>query len=51
MLMPFRLPFLEVAFRDLLIPSTTKSEGRGDKGHPCLIPLSGLKKGEVAPFR
>jgi hypothetical protein len=50
MLIPFKLPFPEVSFRDLLRLSTTKRKTRGDKGHPCIIPLLGLKKGEATPF-
>jgi hypothetical protein len=48
---PLRLLVVEVAFNDLLRPSTTKRKRSGDRGHPFLIPCSYLKKGDVDPFR
>jgi hypothetical protein len=47
MRIPLKLPLAEVALRDLLSPSTTRRKRSGDNGHPYLIPLLGLKKGEV----
>jgi hypothetical protein len=34
----------------LLKPSMTRRKRRGERGHPCLSPLSEEKKGEVAPL-
>jgi hypothetical protein len=38
------------SFKHLLNPSATKRKGRGDTGHPCLSPLSSVKKEVAAPF-
>jgi hypothetical protein len=34
----------------MLKPFTTRRKRRGDNGNPYLSPLSGLNKGDVAPF-
>ena len=34
----------------LLRPSATRRKSRGERGQPCLSPLSEVKKGEATPF-
>jgi len=51
MYIPFRLPFVEATITDLLRPLNTRRKSSGEKGHPYLIPLSDLKKGDGTPLR
>jgi hypothetical protein len=43
-------PVLVASLRDLLRPSTTMRNNRGERGQPYLIPLLDLKKGEATPL-
>lgn len=47
---PLKSPVAKAASRDLLSLSVTRRKRSGDNGHPCLIHLFGLKKGEAALF-
>jgi len=49
-LSPCRPPLLFSVAISLLSPSITSRKRSGDKGHPCLIPLSILKEGKVDPL-
>jgi len=49
-LMPGKEPERFFAARALLRPSTTRRKSSGERGHPCLKPLSGLKKVVAEPF-
>jgi len=50
MFTPSKLPFFEASFIKLVNLSSTKRKRRGDKGHPYLRHLPGLKKGDVSPL-
>jgi hypothetical protein len=45
-----KFPLVVVSIRDLLSPYSTRRKRSGDRGNPYLIPLSNLKKEDVAPF-
>ena len=49
-LIPSNSPLLFASRIDLLKPSTTSKKSRGDRGKPCLNPLSTWKNGEAAPL-
>ena len=47
---PLISPFNFASLINRLRPSMTRMNRRGDKGHPCLMPLETLKKFEGVPF-
>jgi hypothetical protein len=47
---PWKSPEVMAELKALLKPSATRRKSRGERGHPCLRPLSEEKKGEVAPL-
>jgi hypothetical protein len=47
---PLKELLVEAALNALNSPFATRRKRSGDSGHPYLITLSGLKKGEAAPF-
>ena len=49
-LIPSNIPFLFASIIALLNPSATNKNKRGERGHPCLRPLSDRNKGEVDPY-
>ena len=49
-LIPEKVPTLFACLIALLIPSTTRRKRSGDKGHPCLSPLSEVNKEESETF-
>ena len=49
-LIPSNSPLLFASRIALLKPSATSKKSRGDRGQPCLNPLSAWKNGEAAPL-
>ena len=49
-LTPLILPFLFTLCINLLIASVTRRKTKGDRGHPCWMPLVGQKNFEGAPL-
>jgi hypothetical protein len=47
---PFKIPFLDVFFNNLLNPYDIGRNRRGERGNPCLRPLSGMKKEKTSPL-
>ena len=47
---PLKRPLVFASRRALLRPSATSKKSRGERGHPCLKPLSEWKKWDVAPL-
>ena len=48
--MPLIFPLFRASFIKRLSPSMTRINRRGDKGHPCRIPLVAVKKEEGLPL-
>jgi hypothetical protein len=48
--MPFKFIDPKLSLIDLLNPYAIIRNNRGERGQPCLVPFSGLKKGEVVPL-
>jgi hypothetical protein len=49
-LMPLKFPADFASIKKRLRHSATKRKRSGDRGHPCLTPLSSLKNEEVEPL-
>ena len=45
---PWKSPELMADINAMINPSATRRNNRGERGHPCLRPLSEKKKGEAA---